>query len=82
MYTVYMKFVKIAGWYGLIALLAAFMFATLGAIPYGGWAYVILNITGAAGIAANALARKDYPAGVLNLVWIAIGLVGLAKLLH
>ncbi len=72
--------IKIASWYGLLALLAAFILATFAIIPYGDFLYLFLNITGAAGIAIGAIFKKDWPAGILNIVWIGIGLIGILKL--
>ncbi len=71
--------IKIASWYGLLALLAAFILATFAIITYGGLFYLFLNITGAAGIAIGAIFKKDWPAGILNVVWIGIGLIGLLR---
>lgn len=72
---------EILGWYGVAALLGAFVLVSFGAISAQDALFQILNVTGAVGIVVDALAQKNWQPAVLNIVWGLIGLFALIKIL-
>lgn len=71
--------IAIAGWSGAGLLLAAYALVSLHRLTGDGNAFQIMNIVGAAGIAVNSGSNGAWASAVLNLVWIAIGIVALAR---
>ncbi|GAA3398428.1 CBU_0592 family membrane protein [Cryptosporangium minutisporangium] len=70
---------EIVGWAGAAALLAGYALLSLGRIPHSR-RYQVLNLAGSAGLAINGVVHQAWPSTVLNLVWVAIGAVALARL--
>jgi hypothetical protein len=68
------RLLEIFGWYGTLAILGAYAFTSLGLMQPRDISYSILNVTGAAGVAAVAWRRRTYQPAVLNTVWCVIGL--------
>lgn len=74
--------IEAAGWYGMVAIVLAYAlvsFSVLGATNI--W-YQILNGTGAIGIVIVSFNKKAYQPGVLNLIWTAIAIVAITKILY
>ena len=68
--------VEIIGWAGAGSLLLAYGLLSAKRIT-AGVTYQLLNLAGALGLAANAVAHGAWPSACLNLVWLLIGLVAL-----
>lgn len=73
---------EIAGWYGAMAIMAAYMIASFGWASAEGWAYQLLNITGAAGLLVIGWVKGVRQNVMLNLFWILIGLVAIYNLVR
>lgn len=71
--------IEIAGWSGAAILLAAYALVSLRRLTGDGNAFQIMNIAGAAGIALHSGTNHAWASVAVNLVWIAIGLVALAR---
>ena len=71
--------IEIAGWSGAGALLAAYALVSLRRLKGDGVVFQIMNILGAAGIALHSGTNRAWASASLNLVWIAIGIVALAR---
>jgi hypothetical protein len=71
--------IEIAGWSGAGILLVAYALVSQRRLTGDGNAFQIMNIVGAAGIAVNSGSNRAWASAVLNLVWIAIGAVALAR---
>jgi hypothetical protein len=70
---------EILGWYGTVAILAAYALVSFSIIsPDNVW-YQILNGTGAVGIVVVSYYKRAYQPAVLNLVWAGIALVALIR---
>ncbi|MBI5355364.1 MAG: hypothetical protein HZB68_02810 [Candidatus Aenigmarchaeota archaeon] len=69
-----------AGWYGVIALLMAYGLVSFSLIQSNSVVYHLLNFTGALGIIAISLKRKNYQPVALNVIWGVIALIALARL--
>ncbi|HVY67762.1 MAG TPA: hypothetical protein VHA30_02625 [Patescibacteria group bacterium] len=66
--------VQWAGWYGLMAILAAYALASFGVLGARSLAYQLLNLTGSLGLIIETYAKKDYQPLVLNVLWVIIAL--------
>lgn len=74
--------IEVAGWYGAMAIMGAYMAASFGWADPKGWAYQLLNLTGAAGLLLIGFAKGVKQSVLLNLFWILIGLVAIVNLLR
>jgi len=75
------RFIEIFGWYGTVAIIIAYGLVSFSVFtPTNIW-YQLLNGTGALGIVAAALHKKDYQAGILNIVWAIIACITILKIL-
>jgi len=72
---------EIVGWYGTLAILAAYALSNFNIISTQTLLYQSLNVTGALGIVLISIKRKTYQPAVLNMIWAAIGMVILLKIL-
>lgn len=72
--------IQIVGWYGVIAILLAYALVNFEVIIIKSYAYQLLNLTGAIGIAITAASKKDKQPVVLNIVWITIALIAIINL--
>jgi len=74
------KWVEIIGWYGVIAILLAYLLNSLNIINSSNIFYSLLNLTGALGIIFDAWKQKNYQPAVLNIIWAFIAVITLIKL--
>ena len=73
--------VEILGWYGLIAVVIAYASVSLSFVSPNSYLYQFLNLGGAVGLGLVAFVKKAYQNGVLNLVWGAIAVLALVRLI-
>ena len=69
------------GWYGVIAILSAYILVNFAIIKINNPLYLVLNITGSIGLIFDAWHQKNYQPVVLNIIWALVGLVGALKLI-
>ena len=74
-------FSEVFGWYGVIAILAAYALLSLGMLHGNDLAYQILNLTGAIGVCYDAYKQKNWQPAVLNFIWALIAIIALVKFL-
>ena len=73
--------IELFGWYGACAILLAYALVSFTILePTNLW-YQILNGTGALGIVAVSLHKRNYQPGALNLIWAAIAACAIANIL-
>ena len=72
---------QIFGWYGVVALLGAYIFVSFDLTSADGFWFQFFNVTGSIGIALEASSKKSWPATVLNTIWALVGAIALAKIL-
>jgi hypothetical protein len=72
---------NIAGWLGVILVLAAFILTTFGVISPKDILYGILNGLGALGIIASSYQKKDFQPIALNAVWLIVAGIGIIRVL-
>jgi len=71
---------NIIGWYGVMAILLAYALLSFKVIDSNMLVYQLLNLTGAAGLIAEAAAKKDTQPVALNIVWAAVALVAIIRI--
>ena len=69
------------GWYGVIAILAAYILVSTNIIVAHSFIYQALNLSGSLGIVFEALSKKDIQPVILNGIWAFIALAALIHLL-
>ena len=77
--SVRVRIVELVGWYGVLAILAAFAMNSFAILSSQSFAYQLLNLTGALGIIISSLAKKDYQPVFLNIVWLIVAGIVLIK---
>jgi len=71
----------IVGWYGVLAILLAYGLLSFKFIASDSLSYQLLNLTGSLGILVVALARRDTQPAVLEIIWAAIAVIAIFRLL-
>jgi len=71
--------VDIAGWIGVVALLAAYALVSGRRLQGDSVAYQVLNVAGSALLILNSFYYGALPSVSVNLAWIGIGLYALAR---
>lgn len=72
-------FAEFAGWYGIAAILSAYVLVSFGVLDGTSIIYQVLNLSGAVGVIIVSIVKKVTQTLVLNIVWVGIACVGLAK---
>lgn len=72
--------VQSIGWYGVVAILAAYVFISLHLLSVDNAWYQALNLTGALAIVVEAASKKDRQPMALNIIWALVALIALIRL--
>ncbi len=72
-------FIEAAGWYGVMAILAAYGLVSFNVVNSNGIVYQLLNLTGGGSIALISVRKRAYQPATLNIAWALIALVAIAK---
>ncbi len=72
--------ISLLGWYGVLAILVAYLLISFNALTPTSAAYQMLNLTGALGIIVETIGKKDYQPMALNVIWALVALVALIQL--
>lgn len=75
------KLIEIVGWYGTVAIVLAYALTSFGLFTTNNVFYQLLNFTGALGIVIEALSKKDYQPGVLNIIWTIIAAIAIIRII-
>lgn len=73
------KVISYFGWYGVVAILAAYALVSFNVLATKSYAYQLLNLTGALGIILEAASKKDKQPVVLNAVWAIVALIAIIQ---
>lgn len=73
--------IEFVGWYGALAIVAAYFANSFGYLASNGLAYQLLNFTGGIALAVLTHAKRAYQSTVVNVVWSLIAIVALWKIL-
>ena len=72
---------EVIGWYGTVAIVAAYALLSFGFISSNSLMYQILNGTGALGIVYISFKKRAYQPAVLNVIWAIIASIVIIKIL-
>ena len=67
------------GWFGALLILAAYALLSADKVTGRSTLYQGMNVVGAAGFIVNGWWHGALPSTALNMVWMAIGIVTLAR---
>ena len=67
--------IEIIGWIAAVLILGAYGLLSAGRIEARSLTFQVMNIVGAAGFIVNSGWNGAMPSAVLNVIWLAIGLV-------
>jgi hypothetical protein len=73
-------FIDIAGWSGMLLILAAYALNSSGRMRSDSQLYQWMNIVGAAGLTLNSGWNFAWPSATLNVVWLIIGVLAIGRL--
>jgi len=76
-----LRALNIFGWIGTAAVLAAYALASHGSLDPQGALFNALNLLGALGLGSLSYAKGVRPSVALNLVWGAVAIAALVRLL-
>lgn len=71
--------VNVVGWVGMALLIGAYGLVTAGRILGTSLRFQLMNLVGGAALMVNSAYYGAWPSAVLNMVWVVIGVVGLAR---
>ena len=74
--------VEISGWTGATLILLAYLLLSMGRLTGRSAAYQGMNVVGAAGFIVNGWWHGALPSASLNVIWMMIGAVALARILR
>lgn len=72
--------IEAAGWLGALLILGSYIAVSSGKLTGQSRAYQWMNVGGAAGFVVNTWWHGAIPSAVLNVVWMAVGLLALWNL--
>jgi hypothetical protein len=72
--------VEAAGWGGALLILSAYLLISAGKLTGQSPAFQWMNLVGAAGFIVNGLWHGAVPSATLNIVWMMIAAVALARI--
>jgi hypothetical protein len=71
--------VNVVGWIGMALLISAYCLVTVGRLHGPGLTFQLMNLVGGGALMVNSAYYGAWPSAALNLVWVVIGTVGLAR---
>jgi hypothetical protein len=71
---------EVVGWIGAVLILAGYFLLTAGRVTAKSVSYQAMNVVGALGFIANSAWNGAWPSAVLNVIWVGIGVVALARM--
>lgn len=74
------KAAEAAGWYGTLAIVSAYALVSFDVIQPDGWAFQLLNLSGALGILIISAIKNVRQSVALNAFWFMIAAIALIRL--
>ena len=71
---------EVVGWMGAVLILAGYGLLSAGKLTARSPSYQLMNVVGAAGFIANSGWNGAWPSAILNVIWVGIGAVALARI--
>ena len=75
------RFSQFIGWYGVAAIIAAYILISFEIASAKSLIFQLLNFTGALGIIIETYYKRDYQPLVINIFWLLFALVALMRIL-
>jgi nucleoside diphosphate kinase len=72
---------NILAWYGVSAILLAYMLLSFKVLSADSLLYQLLNLSGSIGIIVQAAAKKDTQPVVLNIIWSLVALAAIIRII-
>jgi hypothetical protein len=72
--------IETVGWYGMVAILVAYMLISFGFLKATQAPYQLISGTGSIGILLNASYHRAWPSVALNCLWTLIATIVLIKI--
>lgn len=72
---------EIAGWYGILAILAAYVLVSFTLISSDSLLFQLLNLTGAIGVMIISTYKKVVQSIVLNIFWAAVAVIAIIRII-
>ena len=63
----------------MAAVVIAYTLINFSLLEVDDFYYQFLNVFGSLGILINAFYHRDYPAAILNMIWIAVAIIIIVK---
>ena len=73
---------EILGWYGVVAIVGAYILIGFDYLTAHSIWYQVLNCTGALGVVLVSFHKKAYQPAILNVIWTFIALVAIINILR
>ncbi len=70
---------EVAGWYGMLAILAAYALNSFDVLRNTDVSFQLLNLTGALGVAWVCFRRRTWQAFWLEAIWAVIAVIALVR---
>lgn len=70
---------EISGWIGTILIVTAYFLNSRKIVDSQSALYQLMNLAGAAGVGANVLYQRAWPAVALQITWAVISILTLAR---
>ena len=67
------------GWYGMFAIVSAYLLVSIGTLSAHGLTYQLLNLSGAISLIWISWLKGVFQGVIINVFWVAIAMVGLAQ---
>ena len=71
--------INVVGWAGMALLISAYALVTAGRLAGTSLTFQVMNLLGGALLMVNSAYYGAWPSAALNLVWVVIGTVGMAR---
>ena len=71
--------INVVGWLGMALLIGAYVLVTAGRVLGTSLVFQLMNLFGGAFLMLNSAWYGAWPSAGLNLVWVAVGTVGLFR---
>ncbi len=75
------KYTEVCGWYGMSAILLAYILVSFDAIASNSLAFQLLNLTGGLGIIIVSLSKGVAQSVILNIFWSLVALIAITRIL-
>ncbi len=71
--------INVIGWLGMALLIGAYALVSTGRILGPSLTFQLMNLVGGGSLMVNSAYYGAWPSAALNVVWVVIGVVGLAR---